>query len=61
VSLFGISLQETRLSDKRTVRETVTLFRSFYRRGLSADVAIAAVSLQEKANARVGKRFVRWS
>src|SRR5262245_41260285 len=30
---IGISLQETRLSDKLTVRETVTLFRSFYRRG----------------------------
>jgi ABC-2 type transport system ATP-binding protein len=52
---IGISLQETRLSEKLTVRETVTLFRSFYRRGLSADEAIAAVSLQEKANARVGK------
>ena len=28
---IGISLQETRLADKLTVRETVTLFRSFYR------------------------------
>src|SRR3989454_8740467 len=28
---LGISLQETRLSEKLTVRETVTLFRSFYR------------------------------
>src|SRR5207248_5457875 len=27
----GISLQETKLSEKLTVRETVTLFRSFYR------------------------------
>src|SRR5947209_7861530 len=27
---IGISLQETRLADKLTVRETVTLFRSFY-------------------------------
>src|SRR5579871_2768510 len=26
----GVSLQETRLADKLTVRETVTLFRSFY-------------------------------
>src|SRR5262249_22346507 len=51
----GISLQETRLSEKLTVRETVTLFRSFYRRGLSADEAIAQVSMQEKAHARVGK------
>src|SRR5213082_37433 len=30
---IGISLQETRLADKLTVRETVALFRSFYRAG----------------------------
>jgi ABC-2 type transport system ATP-binding protein len=52
---IGISLQETRLSEKLTVRETVTLFRSFYRRGLEPDDVIAQVSMQEKANARVGK------
>jgi ABC-2 type transport system ATP-binding protein len=52
---IGISLQETRLSEKLTVSETVKLFRSFYRRGLAPDDAIAQVSLQEKANARVGK------
>src|SRR2546426_6894954 len=34
---IGISLQETRLSDKLTVRETVTLFRSFYATGLTVD------------------------
>ena len=33
---IGISLQETRLSEKLTVRETLTLFRSFYRNGLDA-------------------------
>ncbi len=52
---IGISLQETRLSEKLTIRETVTLFRSFYRSGLDPDEAIARVSLQEKAHARVGK------
>lgn len=52
---IGISLQETRLSEKLTVRETVTLFRSFYRAGMTPDEAIARVSLQEKADARVGK------
>jgi ABC-2 type transport system ATP-binding protein len=52
---IGISLQETRLSEKLTVRETLTLFRSFYRQGLSPDEAIRSVSLQEKAHARVGK------
>ena len=52
---LGISLQETRLSDKLTVRETVALFRSFYPAGLTPDEAIARVSLEEKANARVEK------
>jgi len=52
---LGISLQETRLSEKLTVRETLTLFRSFYRHGVEPDEAIAVVSLEEKANARVGK------
>jgi ABC-2 type transport system ATP-binding protein len=51
----GITLQETRLSEKLTVRETVTLFRSFYRAGLTPDEVIARVSLEEKAGARVGK------
>src|SRR5438132_11710669 len=32
---IGISLQETRLADKLTVLETMTLFRSFYVQGLS--------------------------
>jgi ABC-2 type transport system ATP-binding protein len=51
----GISLQETKLSEKLTVRETVTLFRSFYRRGPDPDEVIRLVSLEEKAGARVGK------
>lgn len=50
---IGISLQETRLADKLTVREVVTLFRSFYPSGLTPEDAIAAVSLQEKARAAV--------
>jgi ABC-2 type transport system ATP-binding protein len=48
---IGISLQETRLTDKLSVRETVTLFRSFYRKGLSPQAAISLVSLEEKSNA----------
>jgi len=47
----GVSLQETRLSDKLTVRETLTMFRSFYPAGLSPDDAMALVSLGEKASA----------
>lgn len=52
---IGISLQETRLADKLTVRETVTLFRSFYKKGLDPEQAIGLVSLQEKARAFVDK------
>src|SRR5664279_980874 len=33
--ILGISLQETRLSEKLTVLETLTLFRSFYHQGIS--------------------------
>ncbi len=51
----GISLQETRLTDKLTVRETVAIFRSFYPAGLAPAEAIARVGLQEKARAFVDK------
>src|SRR5947209_19428053 len=43
---LGISLQETKLSEKLLVRETVTLFRSFYRRGPDPDEVIRRVSLE---------------
>ena len=52
---IGISLQETKLSEKLTVRETLTLFRSFYRRGLEPADAVARVSLEEKSEVWVGK------
>jgi ABC-2 type transport system ATP-binding protein len=52
---IGISLQETRLSEKLQVDETLTLFRSFYRHGLEPDEVIRRVSLEEKASTRVGK------
>jgi ABC-2 type transport system ATP-binding protein len=52
---IGISLQETKLAEKLLVRETITLFRSFYKRGLEPDEVIRRVSLEEKADARVGK------
>jgi ABC-2 type transport system ATP-binding protein len=52
---LGISLQETRLSEKLTVFETLTLFRSFYSRGIEPVEALDYVSLGEKANAYVGK------
>jgi ABC-2 type transport system ATP-binding protein len=52
---IGISLQETQLSPKLTVRETLTLFRSFYRTGLEPEEAMRLVSLGEKADAWVSK------
>jgi ABC-2 type transport system ATP-binding protein len=51
---LGIQLQETQLADKLTVRETVTLFRSFFRQGPDAGEAIGLVQLEEKQHARVG-------
>ncbi len=52
---LGVSLQETRLPEKLTVREIATLFRSFHRTGLEPAQALARVSLEEKANAYVSK------
>ena len=52
---IGISLQETRLSEKLTVRETLQLFSSFYRHPTSVDAVIEEMSLEEKVDARVGK------
>jgi len=52
---IGVSLQETQLSEKLTVRETLTLFRSFYRHGITPEEALARVSLQEKADTWVKK------
>jgi ABC-2 type transport system ATP-binding protein len=51
---LGIQLQETQLSDKLTVAETVRLFRSFFRRGPAPSEVIALVQLEEKRNSRVG-------
>lgn len=52
---IGISLQETKLSEKLTVGETVRLFRSFYSEGITPEEAIEAVSLQEKTNSWISK------
>jgi ABC-2 type transport system ATP-binding protein len=52
---LGISLQETRLSEKLTVRETIELFASFYREPRSAEEVLEDLQLGEKADAFVGK------
>ncbi len=52
---LGIQLQDTQLSEKLTVYETVRLFRSFFRQGAEASEVIAQVQLEEKQNSRVGE------
>ncbi|MFT7665249.1 MAG: ABC-2 type transport system ATP-binding protein, partial [Planctomycetota bacterium] len=51
---IGVQLQETVLTEKLTVMETVRLFRSFYASGRSIDEVLELVGLNEKRNARVG-------
>jgi ABC-2 type transport system ATP-binding protein len=53
--LMGISLQETRLSEKLTVRETVELFSSFYHQPCRPEVILEQLQLSEKADSWVGK------
>jgi ABC-2 type transport system ATP-binding protein len=53
-TIMGISLQETKFTDKVTVRETLNLFSSFY--GLGKEVSqqvLQTIRLEEKANAYV--------
>ncbi len=52
---IGISLQETRLSEKLTVRETLELFASFYDEPRPADGILEEMQLTEKSDAWVGK------
>lgn len=51
---LGIQLQDTQLSEKLSVAETLRLFRSFYDVGRDIDEVIDVVELGEKRNARVG-------
>lgn len=52
---IGISLQETRLSEKLTVRETIELFASFYAEPRTPTAVLEELELTEKADAWVGK------
>ncbi|HMG36861.1 MAG TPA: ABC transporter ATP-binding protein [Blastocatellia bacterium] len=52
---LGVALQETQLTEKLTVEETIKLFRSLYRRGHPVEEVIERVELGEKRHARVGK------
>ena len=51
---MGVCLQQTVLSEKLQVDETVDLFRRFYRIGRAPESVIQEVELTEKAHARVG-------
>jgi ABC-2 type transport system ATP-binding protein len=51
---LGIQLQETQLSEKLTVEETVRLFRSFFHEGPTTEHVIGLVQLEEKRRSRVG-------
>jgi ABC-2 type transport system ATP-binding protein len=53
--LLGISLQETKFSEKLTVRETIGLFSSFYRTPSSPAAILTELSLNDKADSWVGK------
>ncbi len=52
---IGISLQETRLSEKLNVCETIELFASFYSEPRSANEVLNDLELSEKADSWVGK------
>jgi len=52
---LGVSLQQTHLPDKLSVREVVHLFRSFFANGHSPDEVLRTVSLEEKQGAWVEK------
>jgi ABC-2 type transport system ATP-binding protein len=49
---LGVSLQETFLPERLTVREILALFRSLFAHGRSVDAAIDLVALREKEHAR---------
>jgi len=52
---LGLALQETQLSPKLTVLETLRLFRSFYIRGHRPEEVMRRLALDEKRDAPVGK------
>ena len=51
---IGIQLQETQFPEKLTVEETLRMFRSFFKQGISVDESIRTAQLEEKRNSRVG-------
>ena len=56
---LGISLQETRLSEKLTVRETIELFASFYREPRSSDEVLAQLRTHRESRLLGGQALRR--
>ena len=52
---IGVSLQESRTTEKLSVFETLRLFRSFYARGVDPEDAMRFLSLEEKRDTWVVK------
>jgi ABC-2 type transport system ATP-binding protein len=52
---LGVQLQETELSEKLSVDETLQLFRSFYQQGPHPDQVMRTVGLEEKRKAWISK------
>ncbi len=53
--LIGVSLQETQLISHLTVKETLSMFRSFYKKGLKVDDILEFINLKDKAKSPVDK------
>ncbi len=53
--LIGVSLQETQLISHLTVREILSMFRSFYRKGLKVEDVLKFINLEDKAKSHVDK------
>ena len=51
---IGIQLQETQFPEKLTVEETLRMFRSFFKQGISVEESIRTAQLEEKRKSRVG-------
>jgi ABC-2 type transport system ATP-binding protein len=51
---IGIQLQETQFPDKLTVEETLRMFRSFFKHGISVEESIRTAQLEEKRKSRIG-------
>ncbi|HEY4012605.1 MAG TPA: ABC transporter ATP-binding protein [Polyangiaceae bacterium] len=48
---IGVSLQQTQLPDRLTVRELLVMFRSFFAKGRDPEDLLRVVALEEKRNA----------